>query len=439
MNYASRFGNNSNNPGRELNTTITNYIKDIDDNVYLNIVIDHPEPTYNKAVPNSNTPQCYLSNDDSVIAQYSVTKNDSIIDKASDYYLSVLRFTIPLDATPLFIMPIIPNTCTIPVPLGYPDLTPFIIGIKYNGNYFPINLNYVAQDYTPIVAQCKPLQNSLLQVISPYYYVYNYEVLLNMINAGITTVLTNSGLLALFPGYIAPYFYMNPSTNLISLVIPKYFTEVVAPAVAIPELYINNVLNTYLDGFNTTYNGTGNLKGNDVIFKFNTRPDNFYVPNGTTEVATTIPGIALPATPYYYRFIQEFSCLEYWTSLRRIIVSSNSLPTRNQYVPVANNSNIITNTNTNAIVSTFPIIADLMLQLDNSPGLSRSMCYYNPTAQYQLVDLISNGEIRNIDISLFWEDRDGNLYPIELSLLQQCSIKLGFFNKELYKGKPNIL
>lgn len=434
MNY---YNNTLNNPGRELNTKITNYVKDIDDNVYVNIVIDHPEPNYNFSHTGPNNPQCYLSNDDTVVAKYSVTKNDSIIDNASDYYLSVLRFAIPLDATPLFIIPIVPNTASVGVPLGYPDLTPFIIGIKYNGNYFPINLNYVSQDYTPIVSQCKPLQDRPLQVISDYYYVYNYEVLINMVNIGINAVLNNSGLLALLPGYIVPYFYMNCSTNLISLVVPKYFTEVVGPAVAIPELYINTILNTYLDGFNTTYNKTANSMGNDVFFKFNPKPNNYYVPSGTTAVVSTTPP-ALPATSYYYRFTQEFSCLEYWTSLRRIIVSSNSLPTRTQYVPIANNSNILNN-NSSAIASTFPIIADLILQVDNSPGLSRSMCYYNPTAQYQLVDLISSAEIRNIDINLFWEDRDGNLYPIELSLLQQCSIKLGFFNKELYKKNQRIL
>lgn len=431
MNY---YNNTLNNPGRVLNTQITNVVRDINDNVYLNIVIDHPEPRYNFGVTGPNNPQCYLTGDDSVVASYSVTKNDRIIERASDYYLSVLRFTIPLDATPLFIMPIVPNTVNAGNTGGAPDLTPFIIGIEYNGSYFPINLNYVAQNNVAI----KPLQNCPLQVISEYYYVYNYEVLLNMINTAITTVLTNSGLLALFPGYLAPYFYLNSNTNLISLVVPNYFTEIIAPEVALPKLYVNNILNTYLDGFNTKYKGTGNLTGNDVEFVFNTKPNNNYVPCGTTAPVTTIPP-ALPAKPYYYRFVQEFSCLEYWTSLRRIIVSSNSLPTRNQYVPVANNSAIPSNTNTNAITSSFPIISDLVLQLDNSPGLSRSICYYNPSAQYQLVDLISDCEIRTIDISLFWEDRDGNLYPIELSLLQQCSIKLGFFNKELYKGKPNIL
>lgn len=428
----NQYNNNDQlNTGRFLNTRIVNYVKEKDDNIYLNIVIDHPEPTYNTVIPNMNTPQCYLSNDDSVIAKYSVTKNDRIIEKASDYYLSVIRFTIPLDATPLFIMPVVPNN-------GLSNLTPFIIGVEYNGNQFPINLNYIPQNnytsYAPI-----PIQNRPLQIINEYYYVYNYDVLLNMINTSIITVWGNAGLTALFPGYLPPYFFLNPNTNLISLVIPEYAGVLTAPAVAIPRLYCNNILNTYLDGFSTYYNGTGNPKGNDVYFTFNLRPEHAYVPNGTTTVAPISPAVGRPARSFYYEFIQEFSCLEYWTSLRRIIISSNSLPTRNEYIPVANNANIITDTNTISVTASFPIIADLVLQVDNSPGLSRSMAYYNQTGNPQLVDLTGDNDIRTIDINLYWEDRDGNLYPIELSLLQQCSLKLGFFNKELYKVKANIL
>ena len=86
------------------------------DNVYLNVVIDHPIPIYNTGL----VPPLIV-NSFGVPAEYNVTKTLPIIDKASDFYCSIIRFDIPFNSIPLFIMPIVANQSNA-------NLTPMVIG-----------------------------------------------------------------------------------------------------------------------------------------------------------------------------------------------------------------------------------------------------------------------------------------------------------------------
>ena len=87
----------------------------------------------------------------------------------------------------------------------------------------------------------------------------------------------------------------------------------------------------------------------------------------------------------------------------------------------------------------YPILTDFVPNISAAAGESRSIAYYVPTSQYRLVDLISTNPLQKIDIRIFWEDRDGNLYPLEISIFQQASLKLGFFKKSLYNSGSSLL
>jgi hypothetical protein len=392
----------------------TSYIVEKEnDNVYLNVVFDH----YPEAVYNTN-PAIAPTGEQPTIAKYTVDKTLPILDKASDYYVSVIRFAIPLASIPIFIMPIIPNQSN-------PNLTPLIIGINYNGVQTPVQVQFYSdENSTP------PIQNQPTQVITFYYYIYTYQSLINMLNIALSTAFISSGMAAAFPGVSAPFFIYNPVTQLISLIVNSIFTEITSPATSLPVIFINESSLTYLGSFQYYHVGYNQPNGYDYIFVLsNLYPYNPSNPPPTQQVIPNASMLYPAAGPGYYIYTENYSTIEYWFSLRKIVLTSNTIPIPNEFVPGQFNNNV---------AAGMPILTDFVPALQYA-GESRAIAFYNPSAQYRLIDLINDNPLYKIDISLLWQDVQGNLYPIEIPLYQQASVKLGFFRKTLYKQSKSLL
>lgn len=356
-----------------------------EDNIYLNVVFNH-DPSYQE----SGSP-----------ARYQVTKSSAILDKASDYYCSVIRFDIPLDEIPLYIFPIIPNQAN-------PNLSPMIIGIRILGVNFPVNLIYVPNNNNPAPNQV----GSLTQVITPYYYVYSYQNLIDSFNTALSTAYVNAG----NPGGAgAPFIVYDSVTQLISIVVPVAFITAGA------TIFWNRQTNNYLNAFHTFFLGLNDPQGREFdLLALNDGINGFDVPGQTIAVATP---------PTFLKIIQQYNTINYWTSLRKIVITTGTIPIRSEFIPVTTqNRNLGSDIN-----SSLGIITDFVPALELA-GQSRSISYYYPEAQYRLVDLVSDQELKKIDLSLYWEDKNGNLYPITISPFQQASVKIGFFKKTLYSS-----
>ena len=114
-------------------------------------------------------------------------------------------------------------------------------------------------------------------------------------------------------------------------------------------------------------------------------------------------------------------------SIRKIVITTTSMPVQKEFFPTPGNSNL---SNTNSL----PIVADFYLDLGNKAGNQTSVAIY--TAQlYRLIDLISDNPMRKIDLEFFWSDRLNNLYPLTLSIYDTISMKIGFFSKKLYRNQ----
>lgn len=339
-------------------------------------------------------------------AEYLVTKTIPILEKCDDYYCSVIRFAIPLTSVPLFIMPIKPAQLD-------PNLTPFIIGISTGGADFPQPVIFTPQTNSPV-----PLPPIPTQVNSPYYYVYEYQLFITMINAALAAAFLASGL-----GGNNPYFYLNPATEELSLVVDiATFAPTANPGVPNPiptaTIFMNADLQTYLIAFQVISVATlGSFSpiGKDFIFNL----IRFGIDN-------TIPPFTPGATQK--QFTQEFPVLQLWSSLRKILVTTNSIPIINEYAP----------TNNAGVSALTPILTDFVPFLDFA-GQDRTTAFYNPTSQYRLVDLKSSERLNTIDIKIYWQDTNQNVHPIFVNKYQQISLKLGFFKKSLYKNSTPLL
>lgn len=362
------------------------HIKDhMEDNVYLNIVINN---TSNQG----NAP---------TIARYESTKTEPILEKSSDYYCAVLRFTLPLESVPLFIMPVIPNS-------GLTNTTPLIIGVNDGIADISTNLIYVPDNNLPQPNQNDPNK----QITSDYYYVYSYKVLIDMINTALNTVIAASTIVVTEN----PYFYYDPVTQLISLYVENVFTT----GAASPVIYMNEQLQHYLDAFRFRFQGYNQPNGKDYIMNLSNPANNtgYVYPAGTP----TNP-------PTYFIFTQEYSVIQYWNSLRKIFFTSNSIPITKEFEPGFS----LINYNQNNVASSQPIITDFVPPLETA-GQSRAIAYFVPSSQYRLIDMQNDGPLYKIDIAVYWQDKDGNQYPLTIGVFHQIEIKLGFFRKELYKG-----
>lgn len=363
------------------------------DNVYVNIVINGPSTMYPPTIGNA------VVNEQPVIAEYSENKTEPFLSTPSEYYLSVIRFTVPLNKVPLFIMPIIPNQ-------GNPNESTLAIGFTY------LTTNYESYvTYIPDNNLSAPVQNAPVQVVTPYYYVYSYGALIAMFNATLSALWTSSGLAAVYPSLIVPYFYYNTTLELVQLIVPHIFAD----GSVVLSMFINESSLRFLDAFQFKFNGYNNVAGNDYYFVLQNQTQFFYPPYSGTGTST------------YYIYTQEYNMLYYWASLRKIVITSNGLPILNEIIPAPGNSGVSVS---------FPIITDFVPQISDA-GDTKSIAIYNPSSQYRLVDLTGSVSLSKLDIRLYWQDIAGNLYNIFISSGQQVTLKLGFFKKSLYKNTIN--
>jgi hypothetical protein len=320
-----------------------------EDNIYLNVIFQN-----NPEDPNLET-----------IAEYNVTKTQPIIDKPSNYYVSVIRFDVPLNGIPLFIAPIVPNQ-------NDPNLTPLEFGI----NGFTTNVIYKPDNHLSA-----PIQNQPKQVITPYYFVYSFQNFISSFNDALLTCYNNTGQ----PGGAGPpFFVFDPPTQLIYLIVPIDFIN------SFPSLTINQYTANYLEGFRLRY-----LNSN--LLEFVLENTNY---NGFSKIGQNFP---VQTPPKHLVISQEYPCMDYWLSLRKIVLISNTIPILTDFVP-----NI------------------------EKPKDTRSIAVYNPLSQYLLIDLKGETPIYSIDLKIYWQDKLGNYYPLYIQILQQASVKIAFLKKNLY-------
>lgn len=338
---------------------------------------------------------------------YDTTLNESIVDNSIDYYLAVVDFAIPLSSVPIMICPMKPGGLLT-------NETALTITFVVDGVPMPIQtVIFTPEDLTlQQINQSDPNQ----MIISPYYYLYDYNTMINMLNNTLLSAYT--AMTIAYPAILqsiakAPFFVYDPATELITLITDiTYATNI--PQVNTVNIEINNDLLTYLEGFSYKYLLRAGLPYSQ--FQIYTYLQNHY-PNNTFPAPIV--------SPSYIQTIQSYDNMPSWSDLKKIIIVSNSLPVAGESIQRGSNVNNIVNTQ--YVLSSFtPEVI--------KAGDQRSTIYYNPASQYRLLDIISNIDIRRIDISIYWEDFKNNWYIMNIQPNDNASVRLAFVKKDLYKS-----
>jgi hypothetical protein len=354
---------------------------------------------YNISMTNNNTGSFNFA----VPAVYTANKTVPILNKADDYYCSVCQFSIPLDTVPLTICPVLPT-------IGNINTTPMIIGIRdfTNNVYYPQNLIW-----TPELNEVPPVVQvgSLAQIVSSYHFMYNIVTMINMYNTALALAVTAYNL-GSGNNLSIPIFVFNPVTSLVSLIAKLSDWNTTNPQSV--GIYVNTVGYNFLDSIPVQSYKSNQIGGTiDLVFKIYYDGLNGYPSN-----------IAYPANPTYISMSMNYPTMYLWASLRKIIITSSSLPLNYEQTPTINNLNP---DNYNSI----NIVADFIPQNDIT-GATRQIAFYSTSGQYRLIDLLSSSYLNKIQLEIFWQDVNQNLYPLYISQNQEATLKLIFTRKELY-------
>lgn len=388
---------------------------------YYNIIINNPGNTNN-----------------AILANYSEQRDIPLIKTPSDYYMSIIRFSVPGFSIPLLVVPVT-DFPTIP------PLTPYIISLDYNGLTVTINIPYYSRNSNT--------NNIANNPNSPYYFIYTYQHLIDLINNGF--VLAMNTLRSLAFGALdncpTPFLIFNTQTQLISFITEQYYNSVgptyteffetpsanyntatpTLPANKV-NIFLNQQLFNFFQGVNFFYSTTISTVSLTTPFWLlvENTGNNYYTDplQGSTGEPPLLPPIGLQQT-------QQYNSLNNWNSFNSLAFISKSLPILKEYTPNVGfqNQQGITQASSN----TLPIITDFVPLLQFA-GDQRSDYIYNANSLYRLIELQSANPLYSIDLQVVWIDQFNNQYPIELEPGASINIKFMFIKKSLYRGSNFI-
>ena len=423
--------------------------------------------------------------------RFNETRDTALIKDSSQYYFSIVRFTMngPNRDLPLFI----PNIQT-----GQADVnrTTYSVALSYQQSW-NTNLGVISFNLTPnptFITYASETQNATLaptprpplteqDISSRYYFVYTYQHWLNLVNAALLTAhqatyAAFQAAWAAYPGLTDPFPFANFAAFQARTQTPRFifadeskplfsiffdsdgFGERLEPFIPIPyapgvagpqtQPRLRFFMNTNMYGLfanfpNTYWNRTdipgfpaavpeGYTNEISVVNKFYSNVVDYRI-----APYTGVPPLGfVPSTfqKVYWVIQQDYKSVDsLWSPIQSIVFTSSLLPVQNEAVGQPNvlgTGNIGDSAPTSR--SAFqPIITDIALDL--APGGAddyRQFIYYAPSAEYRLADFAaSKQEIRNIDIQVFWKNRLNNqLYPVDMFNLSSVSLKMMFRHKD---------
>lgn len=369
------------------------------DRIYYNISI--PGKFFN--IPSSNTFNI-------IPAIYQEQLNQSIIENPRDFYMSIVRFTIPTQSIPIFIF--VPQ----PFPNMNQNLGIYSVTLEYNGVFSPQTFFTYFSTTPNIDSPMKPTATNIFWSRTPYYYVYNYNTFLKMMNNALAIAF------AALPGApptVAPFLTYDPASQLLAVVAPKAFYDLALP---IPvKIYFNSPLQRFFGGIPYIFYSINDPLGRDSQFLIQDLKNNTYLlPN-----ATLLP----PPEPITYLIMyQNYNTLSDWNSFKTLQIVTNLIPIKNEYTPSSQNLQ-----NTSGIVNLLGIVTDFEPILQNGAE-SRTSIQFQLTGPYRLINLTDLNPLTKMDISVFWTDELLNRYLLYVPEGELLTMKIVFIKKSTFEG-----
>jgi hypothetical protein len=386
------------------------------DQVYFDVTVSNFQST------TTNPPQFY----------FNEQRTSPFVQVPEDYYLSILRFTVDTGTLPVFIPTIQTNQSD-------PNLTIYSVTLEY---LEPITstlctsqsfIEFIPQD-TSITVPPPPSQTTTKVQVNEtgYYNIYSYSYFCYLIqvaflqafsgtpygNANLSLLAQVTALGGTLPTTFSPF--INFDTSSLSGVI---YADVGAYALNLAGsrifIYMNAPLFQLFNSFPARYLGyVGVTSGRNFLLEL--------ANVGSTNLQLITPDpVSVPASYNAVVVYQEYSTISNWSPMTAIVFCSNTLPiTPNQVsTPLLFNDAkpFLLGGNNNATAN---IITDLA-----TDGSYRPFIIYTPNSQYRYITLYGNRPLYNLDLSIFYRVKTGELIPLTLPSGGSVTIKLAFIRK----------
>lgn len=393
------------------------------DQVYFDIVVSNFQSTTTK-------PPVFFFNEQRTLP---------FINNPEDYYLSILRFTMETGSLPVFLPSIIPSQnnrdkTIYSVCLEYDDpatLTTYSSGQKY--------VTWIPQDRSAVVPPA-PIDclNGVQNDTTGYYNCYSYSYWIYLIDLAfkeafddLATAVTGAGVT--MPTTYAPFLNWDTTSNQAVLYgdVNGYSVDKGGINVDNIRIYMNAPLYSLFNSFPAEYLGYANVVNGKNFQLVSANVGAVNLLTITPVQPTPVP----PATYITYRAIalyQEKSTIVNWSPITAIVFTSNTLPIQSNQVstPViyddaqqvvfgGNNANI----------------ANIITDMVTDDGSYRPNVVYVPRAEYRLITLYGNRPLYNVDLSIFWRTKTGQLIPYRINSGEAVTLKLAFLKRAKYKEK----
>jgi hypothetical protein len=343
-------------------------------------------------------------NNTGILAQREINFDQILLENPQDFYVSIQRFSVSGKGIPLMICPIVANQSN-------KNLTPWRITLQNptSGAFFTQDIIWVPDnDVNPsLVNQPIPTQD-LTYLDGEYYYLYTYEKLADLFNTAFSTAMTTlKGLdLTIPPNYVAPYFLFNVDNG-------KY--ELITDIRNTVDIFMNVISELLFDGFRffLNFNLNADFKRKIIIE---------ILPNNENE--NFVNGVSTSPRTLITR--QEFSNIDYINSAKSIIFISNTLGNQKEFISTKG-------TDTSGL-NGISILTDFEFPFDTIGGPRQKLQYATTgISNLRLVNINNINPIKKLDVSVFWQDNLGRVFPLYLVRGGYVSIKFIFVRKSLFK------
>jgi hypothetical protein len=356
---------------------------------------------------------------------FNQSRQQPYIVNPSEYYLSILRFTIATPSLPVFMCQ--PIT-------GQADVNKTVYAITLVNSLGVLSTKNIEwqPDDTSVPIPTGIVDNSWQ--LNPYYYCHSFNHMINLINNAFRWFRT-SGFLA--NPTLEPYIYLDSSSNLCTVAgnVNVYRTDLGGGFLndlgeTGVKIYFNIELYNLFSSLKAMYYGAlGPAIGADYQLIMDTGTDEAYA-NTQPYITNIIQNINSASNDVYNR--QEYNTLPLWTPVTKIVFRTTLLNVVPDIVgtPVVyeNGNNNINNGKQNTDI--LNIMIDYSVALVKGTEM-RPYIYYEPLGEYRLTELYGNQPINSMDIAVFWKDSFGNLHPFYLDIGAAATIKI-LFRKKIF-------
>jgi hypothetical protein len=333
----------------------------------------------------------------------------TILEQQNEWEVAIQKATI-VSTLPIFGCPILSKT------QGNSSenlrLTPFGVCFSTQTADYPAPVIYQSDSsLNPL-----PFQNGVKDNSNSFYNIYTYSAFLNMINTSIRTAFNAMDQAENLPNGITqpPFLVYDSPSGFISLICQYGYSQAGAP-----KLYLNLLLKNYLYSLRTFYIGIDQANFKDMYFLIADTQTNWYA----------LPGQSITNPPAYLQFMEEYDTRYLWTDIRSLLITSNTIRSRPEYVPTQINPNSDfpqAQQNNNPAFSVLTSL-DISLQDGGAPVIVQ----YSPNF-LKWSNLIGNDMLNNISLSIFFESVNGQLVPCQIPANQSCDITLVFRRKNIF-------